>query len=642
MERLVIGDMLGNYKIIRELGSGGMGTVYLAQHSRLESRLVAIKVLPESFSQHPERISLFDKEAKTLEGLDHPNIVRIKDYGVEKGRCYLVMEHVEGGTLAEVIKEHKSGMPLDQALFFFTRICDAVSYSHSKGVLHRDIKPANILLAGPLQAGQPLPEVKIADFGIAKILGETWLDSVTMTPTSPGAEAAREDALRVTLTPTLAAGEAGPRRDRATPGTYGYMSPEQMQRGTEMDERTDVYSLGALLFEMLTGSLPLHSEDASRINPRVPKYLDHVLRKARARKENRYKNVEQFRKAVLWRQEHPHRRRAIVAMLCIILISAGAAAWLLLRSKGSESSGVSRPVRPSVHASNTATEPAKPPVVVKPDGVPQIPPVIEYEGSGDGKTQDQAIQAAKLNAIQNAVLNYGRGKVSEPAGKWLERGVLICMPERYLTDEKSDTIKVTADGAGFHALGKITLSTSSLDKDLAALDKLAADPNWPYVEVCIVPHADNSDLSAALDSWLKDKMVAAIMQESQQDKDKIRFSVLNDNSGKKAALTLTLEYRATWRQAPGPDHLGPLYNYTFEVTQITETTSSGKNPVPIVKDFGEMKDLPLTTTPEKAAGHIKEKFIDYFSMKRGALKGAITAQIIQAATEQVIASADGK
>ncbi len=218
---LPAGARLGPYEIVSPLGAGGMGEVYRARDARL-SRDVAIKILPEAFAADPERLVRFQREAQVLASLNHPHIAAI--YGLEEtdGRRALVLELVEGETLADRIA--RGPLPVDEALDVARQIADALEAAHERGIVHRDLKPANVKLT-------PGGKVKVLDFGLAKALsGESSSPDVTKSPTL-----------------TAAATQAG-----VVIGTAAYMSPEQA-RGKSVDRRADIWAFGAVLYEMLTG-----------------------------------------------------------------------------------------------------------------------------------------------------------------------------------------------------------------------------------------------------------------------------------------------------------------------------------------------------------------------------------------------------
>lgn len=214
------GVRLGFYEIVAPLGAGGMGEVYKARDTKL-GRDVAIKVLPQAFARDPARLSRFEREARILAAINHPNIATIYELGDHQGTPFLVMEFIPGQTLADRIS-HQS-VPVGQALDLGRQMAEALEAAHARGVVHRDLKPANVMVT-------PEDKIKILDFGLAK---HSWLDSE-----SEGTQA-----------PTGAA-------DKTIPGTIlgtaGYMSPEQA-RGNAGDERSDIWAFGCILFEMLSG-----------------------------------------------------------------------------------------------------------------------------------------------------------------------------------------------------------------------------------------------------------------------------------------------------------------------------------------------------------------------------------------------------
>jgi serine/threonine protein kinase len=218
---LAAGTHLGPYEILASIGAGGMGEVYRARDSKLD-RDVAIKVLPAALAQDPERLARFEREAKVLASLNHPNIAQI--YGVEERA--LVMELVAGETL-------KGPLPLDTALNYARQIADALEAAHEKNIIHRDLKPANIMIT-------PAGVVKVLDFGLAAVTQPSDPSNPANSPT-------------LTISPTRAG---------MILGTAAYMSPEQA-RGKVVDKRADIWAFGVVLFEMLTGQLLFEGETVS-------------------------------------------------------------------------------------------------------------------------------------------------------------------------------------------------------------------------------------------------------------------------------------------------------------------------------------------------------------------------------------------
>ena len=227
---LTVGSRLGPYRVTAKIGEGGMGEVYRARDTKLD-RDVALKVLPQAFTDDPDRLARFEREAKVLASLNHPNIGHI--YGLEEaeGQKTLVLELVEGPTLADRIAQ--GPIPVDEALPIAKQIAEALEAAHEAGVIHRDLKPANIKVRDD-------GTVKVLDFGLAKALDTTPQGDPSQSPTL-----------------TAAATQMG-----VIMGTAAYMSPEQA-RGKTVDKRADIWSFGAVLFEMLTGERAFQGEDVS-------------------------------------------------------------------------------------------------------------------------------------------------------------------------------------------------------------------------------------------------------------------------------------------------------------------------------------------------------------------------------------------
>ncbi|PYT20892.1 MAG: hypothetical protein DMG58_33135 [Acidobacteria bacterium] len=255
---LAAGDNIAHYRIVSRLGQGGMGEVYLATDTRLD-RSVALKVLPVVVAQDPGRMSRFEIEAKAASALNHPSVTQIYEIGEDKGIHFLVMEFIEGEPLDRRIGEQP--LLIQEIAGIGSQIADALDAAHAKGIVHRDIKPANIMLT-------PRGHVKVLDFGLAKM---------TEARPAPGSRAE-----------TRFVSEAG-----ALLGTVEYMSPEQAL-GRPVDARTDIFSLGVVLYQMATGRLPFAGSSPSetiarileaqpdamaRFNYELPEELDRIVRK---------------------------------------------------------------------------------------------------------------------------------------------------------------------------------------------------------------------------------------------------------------------------------------------------------------------------------------------------------------------------
>lgn len=281
------GTAVSNYKILRQIGAGGMGVVYEAEDTRLERR-VAVKFLSEAIQQDPSILERFQREARAASALNHPGICTVHSIELHERRHFIVMELLEGQTLAEVIGGQPLG--LERLLEYGTQIADALESAHSKGIVHRDIKAANIIVT-------PRGQLKILDFGLAKI------DTGTRTSdeTSPGSDADAFHRSDLTVAGTVL-------------GTVHYMSPEQA-RGLPTDARTDLFSLGAVLYQMATGTLPFEGDTQAVVfeailnrdprplgdaNPALPAALGQILEKALEKDRNlRYQTATEIKTDLL-------------------------------------------------------------------------------------------------------------------------------------------------------------------------------------------------------------------------------------------------------------------------------------------------------------------------------------------------------
>ena len=283
---LASGTKLGPYEILSPLGAGGMGEVHRARDTRLD-RTIAIKILPAQFSSDPVHKQRFEREAKTISSLNHPHICTLHDVGHQDGIDYLVMECVEGETLARRLE--KGPLPLEQVLKYGAQIADALDKAHRAGIVHRDLKPGNIMLT-PSGA-------KLLDFGLAK----------------PAV------ALVTGATLTAAATRATPVTQEGTiVGTFLYMSPEQIE-GKELDGRSDIFSLGSILYEMLAGQRAFEGKSqlsvasailekepvpVSSIRRLTPTTLDHAIRRCLAKdREDRWQTARDLALELEWISE---------------------------------------------------------------------------------------------------------------------------------------------------------------------------------------------------------------------------------------------------------------------------------------------------------------------------------------------------
>src|SRR3984893_3755711 len=324
---LAPGTHLGPYEIAEPLGAGGMGEVYRARDTRLE-RTVAIKILPAQFSSDAVRKQRFEREAKTISSLNHPHICVLHDVGSQDGIDYLVMECVEGESLAKRLG--KGPLPLEQVLKYGAQIADALDKAHRSGVVHRDLQPGNIMLT-PRGA-------KLLDFGLAKPLApvtsvDTW---------------------------TAAVRQSSPETEQGTiVGTFQYMSPEQVE-GKELDGRSDIFSLGAVLYEMVTGKrafegksqlsvasaiLEKEPEPISAAKPMTPPALEHAVKKCLSKlPDERWQSASDLASelewiaeggsqtgvaggAPAWRTKWQRARLVLVATFFLLAVAGGTAWW---------------------------------------------------------------------------------------------------------------------------------------------------------------------------------------------------------------------------------------------------------------------------------------------------------------------------
>jgi Tol biopolymer transport system component len=329
---LISGQKLGPYEIVGPLGAGGMGEVYRAKDTRLE-RDVAIKILPANISADSSAKQRFEREAKTISGLNHPNICVLYDVGSQDGVDYLVMECLEGETLAKRLE--KGPLPLEQALKVGREVADALDRAHRNGIVHRDLKPGNIMLA---KSG-----TKLLDFGLAK-LSAPMASLATMTAAAPQQTPMTQEGTIV--------------------GTFQYMSPEQVE-GKELDGRSDIFSMGAVLYEMVTGkrafegksqlsvaSAILEKEPApiSTIKPMTPPALDHVIRKCIGKTpDDRWQSAADIKHELAWISQSsgdglaglagrpkktPVTRALVVVLGAAILVMAVALASYIRNDRG--------------------------------------------------------------------------------------------------------------------------------------------------------------------------------------------------------------------------------------------------------------------------------------------------------------------
>ena len=372
------GRKLGPYEVVAPIASGGMGEVYKARDTRL-GRTVAVKVLPEHLSSRPELRERFEREARAVSALNHPHICVLYDVGRDGETDYLVMEYLEGETLAERLK--RGPLSLEETLRAGMQMADALTEAHRHGIVHRDLKPGNVLLTKP--------GVKLLDFGLAVVRGTSGASSQLPTAEHP-------------LT-----------AEGAILGTLLYMAPEQLE-GKEADERADVYALGAVLYEMATGVR--YFEDKGRTL--APAVFEHLVKTCLARdRDERRQTAHDVLVDLKWIAEGDHepgvapkRRRGLLALvvagLVVGAVAAGALVWKL---------ALPRP-RPLSHFVMPFETPGVGDVAISRDGR-----TIVYEGRSGRATESQLFRRSLDEPEPEPIRDTENGVDSflSPDGEWV-------------------------------------------------------------------------------------------------------------------------------------------------------------------------------------------------------------------------------
>jgi serine/threonine protein kinase len=396
-------ERLGPFTLQRELGRGGMGVVYLGHDTRLD-RPVAIKAMPEHLATDPDRLARFEREARTLAQLTHPNVAGIHGVEEHEGQRYLVLEYVEGETLAERLD--RGPLPLDEAMDIAMQVASGIEAAHDAGVIHRDLKPGNVIVTSEGQA-------KVLDFGLAR--SEETTSSSDMRSESP------------TITsPAM----HSPTVQGVILGTAAYMSPEQA-RGRRVDKRTDIWSFGVMFYEMLAGASPfvgetvsdsigavLHKDiDLESLPGATPPGVRRVLRRCVERdKTVRYRDIGDVRVDLMRARDEPEvaapakagLRPGRLAVLAVLLVACLAAGWFVawaLQSKPTKDVG-----RFDVVVDNDD--------ILLTDTEPQFSP----DGSRLAFMQDGALHVRDMASFESRALPGTEGVIAHcwsPDGAWI-------------------------------------------------------------------------------------------------------------------------------------------------------------------------------------------------------------------------------
>ena len=453
------GTTLGPYQVIAKIGEGGMGEVWQARDTKLD-RDVALKVLPEAFTSDPDRLARFEREAKVLASLNHPNIGSI--YGLEEaeGVRALVLELVEGPTLADRIKQ--GPIPLDEALPIAKQIVDALEAAHEQGVIHRDLKPANIKVR---EDGT----MKVLDFGLAKAFQPDAGDaSASMSPTISLSAAATQMGMVI--------------------GTAAYMAPEQA-KGLTVDKRADIWAYGAVLFEMLTGkklfdagdvsemlaSVLVKDPDISAIGTHVPAHIRSVVRQCLVKDpKERLRDIGDVRLAMKGAFEAPlagaatgsARRRKVEGWLVAgLIITIGVSVLMFFAGMGTgrspEASRVGRFVIPTEDLAPISADSPGLDLTLSPDGS-QIIYRDNFVG-GEGQLNVRPLDELRSQRLEGAV--GATDPFVSPDGQWIgfmaaQRRTLMKVPMRGGRSEAIAEAPAVTRGAYWAADGSIIFGSA--------------------------------------------------------------------------------------------------------------------------------------------------------------------------------------
>jgi serine/threonine-protein kinase len=400
------GARLGPYEVQAAIGAGGMGEVYRARDTRLD-RTVAIKVLPAALAQDAQFRERFDREARAISALSHPHICTLHDVGEHDGKPFLVLEHLQGQTLAERLA--RGAMPVDEALAVAAQIADALDAAHRRGIVHRDLKPANVVLT---KSG-----AKLLDFGLARSgVPAVTASGLSIAPTVEGSLTAQGTIL----------------------GTIQYMAPEQIE-GLEVDARTDLFALGLVLYEMLTGAKAFTGRTAASLisailkdqppplsvtQPLTPALLDRLVRRCLAKDpDDRWQTARDLRAELQWIRESggeevssrgtaPRRSRAWHVPWALVAIALAAAlGWSLLRTSGAEVRRVNLTIPPALALRGAGGDRL---IAMSPDARK-----VAFVGTVDGRYQIYLRSADRFDAEPVRGTEGGSDPFFSPDGQWL-------------------------------------------------------------------------------------------------------------------------------------------------------------------------------------------------------------------------------
>jgi Tol biopolymer transport system component/tRNA A-37 threonylcarbamoyl transferase component Bud32 len=445
----LIGKTLSHYRVVETLGEGGMGVVYKARDEHLD-RFVAIKVLPSEKVADPERKRRFVQEAKSASALNHPNIITVYDIASEDGIDFMAMEYVPGKALNRLIP--RRGLPLGDALKYAVQIADALAAAHAAGIVHRDLKPGNVMVSGTEEQGRP-GLVKVLDFGLAKLVE-------------------RGDNSDLELTESIRSGEGFSTQEGTIVGTISYMSPEQAE-AKKVDARSDIFSFGALLYEMVTGrkaflgdskvstlSAILREEPkpVSQVVEDAPHELERIIgRCLRKNPERRFQTAADLKVALEELKEEsdsgtlgaprlaarPRRWRFATITGLIVLIGLGAAIKWFGRS-------TPKPLEPLSAVPLTAHPGFENGPSFSPDG-------NQVAFSWDGESQDNSDIYVKMIGMGGPPLRLTNDPADDSNPAWSPDGRSIAFL-RQLSREKAAVLLITALGGPERKVTEIHIS----------------------------------------------------------------------------------------------------------------------------------------------------------------------------------------